>query len=184
MSYTRDKLDEASYFLAKMKESPKDQRAPFVYNLSATVSAARSVTFVMQDEFAHVPGFSDWYKQQRQNMKQDNFMDFMNKIRVENLHNAAVRPRARITIPVGPGTVSVESEMEVPGGKAGLVQKSGFERTVTTPSGTKVDWILSLVPLGKDDGGTDKDAIAASEEWITNLGAIVDECESRFLRAH
>lgn len=180
---SRDKLNEASYFLARMKESPRDQRVPFVYYLSAMVSAARSVTYVIQDEFAHVPGFPDWYLGVRQKMKQDDLMTFMNAIRVENVHKAAVRPKARITIPVSAGSVSVEMELEVPGSQPGVRQIVGLERTVTAPPGTNVDWILSRVPIvGEDEGGIDREAISASEEWIAKLEAIVDECENRFLR--
>jgi hypothetical protein len=178
---TRDKLDEANFFFARIRESPTDQRVPFLYYFSAMVSAGRSVTFVMQDEFSPVPGFTDWYGEMQEKMKQDDLMVFMNDIRVENVHKALVRPRARVSIPVGAGRALIEAELEVPGGQPGIVQFAGFERTVTAPPDTKVDWILSLAPLGKGESEADREAITASEQWIAKLEALVDECERKFL---
>ncbi|MCD6209368.1 MAG: hypothetical protein J7J01_00480 [Methanophagales archaeon] len=50
---TREKLLEARYFLEQMKERQSDQDA-FKYNLSAFLAAARSVTLIMQKEFARL----------------------------------------------------------------------------------------------------------------------------------
>jgi hypothetical protein len=58
MRMTRDKLDEAQYFLNKMDEiqngpNPGSWRMvnAFRYNLNAYLAAARSIIFVMKKEF-------------------------------------------------------------------------------------------------------------------------------------
>lgn len=45
-----NKYSEAKYFLDRMKENISDPDA-FRYNLSAFLAAARSITFVLQNEF-------------------------------------------------------------------------------------------------------------------------------------
>ncbi|MBC7108976.1 MAG: hypothetical protein H5T41_09395 [Methanomassiliicoccales archaeon] len=64
MSNTRFKLNEAKYFLEQMKEHA-DSTEEFAYNLSAFLSAARSVTWIMQNEFKNVPGFEEWYSEKQ-----------------------------------------------------------------------------------------------------------------------
>ena len=49
MNNTEDKLSEAKYFLERMKEHVMDREA-FRYNLSAFLTAFRSVTFIMRKE--------------------------------------------------------------------------------------------------------------------------------------
>jgi hypothetical protein len=50
VSDTRFKLQEAEYFLEQMKRNV-DNFAHFAFNLSAFVSAARSITLVMQYQY-------------------------------------------------------------------------------------------------------------------------------------
>lgn len=56
---TRHKLEEATYFLGQMKRSLEDDKI-FSFNLSAFITAARSVTLLMKGEFSHATGFSTW----------------------------------------------------------------------------------------------------------------------------
>ena len=60
MGHTRQKLDEAHYFFEKMKESVEENNV-FGYNLSAFLTAARSVTLFMQKEYSDKIGFDNWY---------------------------------------------------------------------------------------------------------------------------
>ena len=63
------------YFLAQMEEKQAEQ-GPFKYRLSAFLSAARSVTFYVQKEFKHTPGFEEWYAQKQEEMRADPAMRF------------------------------------------------------------------------------------------------------------
>jgi len=68
MGRTRQKLEEAAFFLAKVKEhyfdvlDEEEQARPFLYYLSAFVSAARSVTWVMRSEYSALEGWATWYQ--------------------------------------------------------------------------------------------------------------------------
>jgi len=58
---TRRKLQEAEFFLGFLKPNyTKEQR--FDFYLSAFVSAARSVTWVMRSEYSDTPGWGAWYE--------------------------------------------------------------------------------------------------------------------------
>jgi hypothetical protein len=58
-----ERLMEAEYFARRMFESPDS--TILGYELSAFLSAARSVTFLLQKEFAAVDGFEAWWTADR-----------------------------------------------------------------------------------------------------------------------
>jgi hypothetical protein len=62
MTDIRHKLEEAQYFFKQMKESIDDDEI-FSFNLSAFLTAARSISLFMQREFIRSTlRFDDWYK--------------------------------------------------------------------------------------------------------------------------
>src|SRR5260370_26474134 len=63
-----ERLLEAEYFARRLR---RVWSAPFGYELNAFLSAARSVTFLMQKEMAHVPGFPDWWAGKQRQLKAD-----------------------------------------------------------------------------------------------------------------
>ena len=69
MTDTRIKLQEAKYFFKRMVEEVSN-REPFKYNLSAFLSAAQSVTFVMQTEFSSISSFKGWYHDEKKEFRQ------------------------------------------------------------------------------------------------------------------
>jgi hypothetical protein len=70
---TRRKIREAEYFLSTMKQAFEDDNA-FPYNLSAFLSAARSITWHMQEQYKHRDGFKEWYQNQKKKcLKTQNF---------------------------------------------------------------------------------------------------------------
>jgi hypothetical protein len=71
---TRQKLREARFFLNKIQEHRYDNLAEqfsdptaaetFSYYLSAFVSAARSVTWIMRSEYGRLPDWETWWRDQ------------------------------------------------------------------------------------------------------------------------
>jgi len=76
----REKLAEAKYFLKQMEEL-KESHQEFKYNLSAFLSAARSVTFVLQKHCKHVEAFEEWYAPVREVMRRDRVLAFFKELR-------------------------------------------------------------------------------------------------------
>lgn len=61
----RNKLGEAKFFLDQMAREQHNLEL-FNYYFSAFLSAARSVTWCMQESMKHVSGFDAWYSKKRQ----------------------------------------------------------------------------------------------------------------------
>ncbi len=95
MSNTRQKLKETKYFLEQMRNYVEDPEK-FAFNLSAFLSAARSVTFIMQSEFKSSPEFSGWYKEKQKEMNSDENFKFFNNLRVATIHQKPVVPHKKL----------------------------------------------------------------------------------------
>lgn len=63
-----ERLFEADYFARRLRQSPPYH---LEYNLNAFLSAARSVTFLLQKEMAHVPGFREWLAKKQDELRAD-----------------------------------------------------------------------------------------------------------------
>lgn len=63
-----ERLFEADYFVRRLRRSPPYH---LQYNLNAFLSAARSVTFLLQKEMAHVPGFREWLAVKQDELRAD-----------------------------------------------------------------------------------------------------------------
>jgi hypothetical protein len=68
-----------------MKQTANDWML-FKFHLSAFLSAARSITLVMQKEYAHEAGFESWYGRQQEEMRKDGLLTFFNNLRVTSIH--------------------------------------------------------------------------------------------------
>jgi hypothetical protein len=97
MTDTRRKLDEALYFLEELKINIEDDRI-FSFNLSAFVTAARSVTLLMKKEFCHTAEFEDWYVNKQRLIESDNDFKFFNQLRVATVHTSTLRPNKKISM--------------------------------------------------------------------------------------
>ena len=82
---TRHKLREADFFLQQCKLT-LDQPEILGYYLSAFISAARSVTFVLQVEIGKNHEFKAWYSEKQEYMKKNRIFSFFNSLRTETIH--------------------------------------------------------------------------------------------------
>jgi len=74
-----ERLQEAEYF-ARRLSNPTDT-CTVGYELNAFLSAARSVTFILQKEFSSVPGFEDWLNKERAELGKDSAARFFRDLR-------------------------------------------------------------------------------------------------------
>jgi len=84
-SKVMEKLLEAEFFFEKMKSVESDTLQLRFY-FSAFISAARSVTFVLQDAMGDISGFKEWYSDKREKLKQDPLAWFLHNRRTEAIH--------------------------------------------------------------------------------------------------
>ena len=182
---TRQKYNEAEYFLEMMKENIED-RQKFKYNLSAFLSAARSVTFVLQDEFSKNRDFDEWYYKKQMKMKRDELLKFFNKKRISVIHKKGsidTQAEIRETINVEVfGSVSVEAIVRNSEGT--IKDYEYFEPPVKSKISPKQDnienteykWFFRNCP----EKFIGVDVITLSEKCLKELKVIVDEAESIF----
>jgi hypothetical protein len=107
VSDTRFKLQEAEYFLEQMKNNV-DNYTHFAFNLSAFVSAARSVTLVMQYQYKirvnTEESSSIWYRENVEEVfKRHEDAKFFNELRIKVIHlegnpRQEVRTIVRVTV--------------------------------------------------------------------------------------
>ena len=181
----QQKYDETEYFLEMMKENIED-RQKFRYNLSAFVSAARSVTFVLQKEFSKNPKFDKWYCEKQMQMRSDKLFKFFKDKRDYVIHKkGTIDTRAEISTAINlPMTASVSFEATVI--KAdGTIENGKHSEPPAEPKFTpksndteETKWFF------KDWSEPDEDAIALCARYIRELKIIVEEAESKFDEAN
>jgi hypothetical protein len=76
MSAGRGTLERASFFVDRAEALGVTDRAAFQHFLEAAIVFARSVTFHLQKEYAHQPGFETWYALWQQRLKADSLAAF------------------------------------------------------------------------------------------------------------
>ncbi len=194
MSQAREKLNEARFFLTCMARNPCDRDA-FKYNLSAFLSAARSVLWFMRREFKKADGFQDWYdtelvqrgwppENQRQGKQgrgpatgSDPVLTLLVNQRDITIHERPVELRgdfsASLSTSIPPST-SV-SFVVMRGGQ--VVQRGGSEPAPTavpqeTTASMECQWYFHDLP--------DKDVVAACSEYLAKLDQLITDCEVKF----
>jgi hypothetical protein len=179
MTDTREKLYEAKYFLKCMKDKQSDRDA-FKYNLSAFLSAARSVTLIMQKEFDKVVGFKDWYVDKQHHMESDNTMKLLNNKRIMTIHQQPIQPRAHVDVALhGVSNFSGSLSMVIIRAD-GTIERRESEPTPPPAStaqirtDTTVEWRWYFYEL------PDEDVVTVCDEHIAKLESLVVECESLF----
>jgi hypothetical protein len=75
-----DKVAEADFFLERL-QGAVGHIPDFGFFVSAFVSAARSVTFVLQAVMSHYPGFDSWYPSRQSRLQQSNLARFFVELR-------------------------------------------------------------------------------------------------------
>lgn len=179
MNDTRAKLLEAKYFLERMKEM-QSERDAFRYNLSAFLSAARSVTLIMQVEFDKVSGFRQWYAEKQTWMKSDQVMTLFNEKRTMTIHERSVNPHARIGIGISDTFCLGDSTSIDIIHADGTIERGELEpvpshKLAQSESTQELRWYFDELP--------DKDVVSVCEEHLVKLDTLVAECESQFFQS-
>lgn len=104
--HEKAKLDEARYFYGQMLAQLK-HRDPFYYNLSAFLSAARSVLQYACKEAKTKPGGQRWYDAQMENKP----LGFFRNKRDISIHSEPVKPSKHITVHAPTATVQLSEAL-------------------------------------------------------------------------
>ncbi len=180
---TRFKLEEAKLFLAHLEEHWRHLPQVEFY-LSAFVSAARSVTWVMKYEYGRKAGWHAWFDAKKPSNQVRELLRKMNDVRVRSTKSEPVRTRttARVTIPPEQVTPEVERLLR-PGTDAKVhlepTDSSNTEAYVVVDgrvlAKAKLEHAEHEIP--EFEGRDAKDVCA---EYLHELEALVTECEAKF----
>jgi len=188
MTSTRDKCNEAGYFLAQMKTAINNKDA-FRYNLSAFISALRSTTLFMKKEYAHTPKFSSWYPTKQAQMEADKILSFFNKQRVLTIHIKSIATHSQVqfhspSIDLAkftgePLSFTVTASVEESGKPTmqvfNIVDPAG---ALAGEASIETQWLFDDLP--QEDNPDNKDVFVLCAEQLDKIAAIVSECEQMF----
>jgi hypothetical protein len=162
---TRRKIREAQYFLSMMKQAFEDDDT-FSYNLSAFLSAARSITWVMQKQYARYNGFAEWYCPYQIKMPANPELDYLNTLRVEDVHKEPVPTGSTRVVTVSLGLTLVKEGTSV----AEQAKESKHKPPTQCGSRTVRRFFAKFEHV---------DVIEFCENQLSKLTEIVEECENR-----
>jgi hypothetical protein len=199
MTDARHKVKEAEYFFEKMKKNIEDDKV-FSFNLSAFLTSARSVTFLMQKEYQHVLGFQDWYADKRKLMQSDNDFEFFNDLRVATVHTKAIMPNKKVTESIIEPAISITDSVSVRVIRVGKVAEEyptqGESNDTKPVLSSFKDAVEPFRLLGKkfarNKGSRNisrffkerpsEDLVGMCEKYLGNLRKLVDDGEQLFDR--
>lgn len=184
MAITKTKLDESRFFLQQM-EANRYQHPNFEYHLSAFISSARSVLWVMQHEFADVPGWRAWYESKKPGSGDVEFLNGLNQLRVRTvkLGTPEVHYLMEIVIPKASMTRDLETFLagHHVGQKVEITLKPGLESTRSTVTGKSASFLGrldSVFPSVQEF--PDCDVVEICTRYLSWLSDLVCECETTF----
>jgi hypothetical protein len=70
-------LTKARFFVDQAGRADPNDREAIANYLEAAIVFARSITFHLKSQFAHIPGFKEWYAEQQKRLADDRLSRFM-----------------------------------------------------------------------------------------------------------
>jgi len=174
----RTKIEEAKYFLACMKEE-QDNREHFNFNLSAFLSAARSVLQYARKEAKAKKGGQQWHDNC---MEKSPVLEFFRDKRDINIHDEPVHPTAHFhdtiteTIYVSDSISIVHKNKD---GKTISEYSSEKPKPETKKQEKQETSIVQEVKYKFSDWPGDEDVITLCERYIQELEKVVQNGVSK-----
>jgi hypothetical protein len=107
MTNTQHKLNEASFFLGKLEQDYL-KHPDFDYYLSAFISSARSVLWIMRSEYHTIEGWEDWYISKKPDQDEELFLKRVNEIRVRSEKITALKTGSGMSVLIPKESLSQE----------------------------------------------------------------------------
>ena len=188
MTKTREKLEEAKFFLDQLEKN-YGHSPEIRYYFSAYISAARSVTWVMRNEYQDILGWEEWYVSQAPDTDGVQFLKRINELRVENVKQGPMQIRYMVEfqIPAEKVTKEVDEYFQKSQGKrlSGLIRmaESLDEGKEIIVSGNRIDgqFIFGRTFI-EVDKFPDEDILEVCKEYFSMIEQLVITCEELFCR--
>ena len=186
---TRHKLEEARFFLSKLKESHfhvaehlADESPPvpeLLYYLSAFISASRSLPWVMRSEYSDTPGWERWYEGEEQLQEEQELLAAFTTLRNAN------EKQGKLVATWSPSFAPLPEE-GVDALPAEHRNKPQYHLTIVAvekegqPDARleMLSYVDKVVWRSPDLG--DRDLLAACDRYFRMLDLLVRKCERQF----
>ena len=180
---TERKLEEAQFFLRHVEHYWRN--VPQIdFHLSAFVSAARSVTWVMGAEFRHVSGWQEWYDSKKPSQETRTLLKSMTDLRNEAIKTHPLRTQTQAQVTIAPEHITDEVRSFLANGAQGKLKLEPTEPSNTHFLLMHGARVLAPVTLQSAEhhlpGFKGRDAKDVCREYLTELEALVAECLQRF----
>lgn len=187
MKNTNYKLEESKFFLDKMIKN-SNKLPDFDYYFNAFISSARSILWIMKNEYIHKPGWEEWYNSIETTGEEDQFNNNINNLRIRSLKKNPPRTSKYVGMITPNENIDVISEIrKFMGEKTKIRCKISFEeienkyeslgikrdKQKLTISG-KVSCYRTIDEFKKED------VIKIAKKYFNWLESLVFECEKVF----
>jgi hypothetical protein len=167
-----EKFHEARHFLERMTEV-RDQRDSFNHNLSAFLTAARTVLQYAYKEAEGKNKLAWWEKETN-----DPVIRFFRDKRNASVHEIPVRPQAQISVGIFEQVTVSDSVSIVLQDKAGnIIQQTSSPPPAERPKADSIPAVVSHTYVFDDWKGSE-DVFELSQIYLDKLGRFVEEGRS------
>jgi hypothetical protein len=184
MNQTTAKLEEAKFFLIKMKES-KSIDPDFTHYLNAFISSARSVTWVMRAEYSKVSGWEEWYKQYPLSTEENQLLNAFNDARISSQKIAPVVPTVKLYMDVSSQdfeSYQIKAGKLLLGSKLKLALHGSQEVDRNDESHDQITLVGRVAMVNIEINQLcESDIVNASEKYFNSLQRLVHECNNKFI---
>ncbi|RSL35300.1 hypothetical protein D7Z54_01675 [Salibacterium salarium] len=182
MTDTMNKLKESKFFLNKMNKY-YEVDPDFNFYLSAFISAARSVTWIMKSEFIHVEGWENWFNKQEPGDKE--LLRKTNDIRIQTIKKSSLHTGRRAVLDIPKERITEEAKKYMRNidkqkvkftirVNEGIDKTSRVDENGVTFTGEFTDIFRKI------DEFPDEDILGVCQRYIDELEKLVLECEKFF----
>ena len=168
MSETLKKLEDSRILFQQAKDSTADP-SKIRANLSSCIESLRSVTWIMQKEYAHVSGFQEWYSIKQEEMKDDKILKQFKNLRNTSVKEKSIIRKGRITIKHEPKVKGVKEKTRIV--IKNIDGKIIIENPDNPKSNTKIEYFFDE---------NDYSVVELTASCLEKIEKLVNECISKF----
>lgn len=184
MSNTRNKFNEAQFFL-KLMDLNSNVFPDFNYYVSAFISIARSVTWVMKCEYKDRKGWQEWHDLKEPTKVDTDFLKMINEIRLTTTKRQPIQTNFSVTLDIPPKEITPELTAYFKSLKPSELAE--FIANAPTNNQHKEVGDRSVLPFTETikttmylDGFPKKDIREIGHKYMEELNCLIEECESKF----
>lgn len=187
-SKTRAKLEEARFFLNKLKDKENWNGSVINYYLSAFISSSRSVLWIMRSEYKNVSGWEDWYDLLKPTVAQKAFIKNVTDIRNRSEKEEPLQVGGRVvfTVPKDNLTEDLKAFLKANVNKPFLItvadaNKVSDQKTIVDLTNNRARSIAKLDKVFFTVRELpDRNIITVCNRYFNLLNGMVRKCESLF----